>query len=293
MVISRIIGGLGNQMFQYAIGFHLAKKLQTEFKLDTTGFDTYPLHRLSIGKLTISAKIASKQEISKFTKTFSPSITSTFRQLFKLPAAPKSPGYIHELKFTFNPEILELTGDLIYLDGYWQSEKYFNNVDSDTRREFQIASVPDRKNQEKLALIQSKESVCVHIRRGDYVKNQETNSVHGTAPLEYYYQALEHIQTMHRNPELFIFSDDLKWVRQNLHTNFPMHFMDHNGPEKDYEDLRLMSTCKHHIIANSTFSWWGAWLGEHPGQIVIAPKKWFRTKDMDSKDLIPSRWLQL
>lgn len=293
MVIARIIGGLGNQMFQYATGFRLAKKLQTEFKIDTSAFATYPLHRLSITKLSISATTAEPREIAPYITHPPTSLWSRLHRLLTRPAPKVRSGYFHEPKFSFNTELLTLTGDVIYLDGYWQSEKYFIDVAEDIRREFQVPTEPDETNKRMLELIRTTESVCLHIRRGDYVQNQNTNSIHGTASLDYYYQALKQIQSKHQNPELFVFSDDLDWVRQNLRNDFRTIYVDQNGPEKDFEDLRLMSACKHHIIANSTFSWWGAWLGQRPGQIVVAPKKWFSTTDFDSKDLVPSRWYRL
>ncbi len=292
MIISRIIGGLGNQMFQYAAGFRLSKKVQTELKIDTSAFATYQLHGLSIGNFCISATIASKADTSPFTGQSSNQILEKLRRMVQAPTR-RIPGFIHEPKFTFNPEILELTGGSIYLDGYWQSEKYFADVADDIRKEFIVANVPDEINRAMLAHIQATESVCLHIRRGDYIKNQQTNSVHGTIPLTYYHKALEYLRTKRNKLTLFIFSDDIEWVRQNFKTDFPMIFVDHNNPEKNYEDIRLMSTCKNHIIANSTFSWWGAWLSGYAQQIAIAPKRWFRTKDIDSQDIIPSRWLKL
>ena len=280
-------------MFQYAAGFRLAKKLKVDHKLDISGYATDPLRKFTLGKLAISGNVATPEDLAPFSKRGTKTIFGTLRRLLTGNGAPTPLGYVQEPKFTFNPEILTLTNTPLYLDGYWQSEKYFIDVADELRKEFCVAAEPTGENKLMLNRIGATDAVCLHIRRGDYVKNQHTNSVHGTASLEYYYQAVRHIQSTHPNLELYVFSDDVGWVRENLHTTVPTTFVDHNNPDSDYEDLRLMSTCKHHIMANSTFSWWAAWLGEHPGQIAIAPKKWFNSIDMDSTDLVPARWLRM
>lgn len=292
-IITRIFGGLGNQMFQYAVGFRLAKKLKVNLKLDISGYTTDPLRKFTLGKLNISGSIATPADLAPFSKRGSRAILSTFRRLFTGAGVSTPLGFVKEPKFTFNPEVLTLTNTPLYLDGYWQSEKYFIDVADDLRKEFCVAAGPTGDNISMLQRIKAADAVCLHIRRGDYVKNQHTNSVHGTASLEYYYQAIRQIQSTHPLLELFVFSDDVGWVRENLHATVPTTFVDHNGPDSDYEDLRLMSACKHHIMANSTFSWWAAWLGEHSGQIAIAPKKWFNSADLDSTDLVPARWLRM
>lgn len=292
-VVTRIFGGLGNQMFQYAVGYRLAKKLKVNLKLDISGYATDPLRKFTLGKLKISGGIATPADLAPFSKRGTKAMFGTLRRFLTGAGVPTPTGYVQEPKFTFNPEILTLTNTPLYLDGYWQSEKYFIDVADDLRKEFCVAAEPTGDNRLMLQRIGSADAVCLHIRRGDYVKNQHTNSVHGTASLEYYYTAIQHIQSIHPRLELFVFSDDVGWVRENLHTTVPTTFVDHNGPDSDYEDLRLMSSCKHHIMANSTFSWWAAWLGERPGQIAIAPKKWFNSADMDSTDLVPARWLRM
>ncbi len=142
-------------------------------------------------------------------------------------------------------------------------------------------------------MIQSFKSVSLHIRRGDYVSNKVTNQVHGVCDLNYYSHAISYIAERISNTHLFVFSDDPEWAKGNLKTEIPTFFVDNNRADKDYEDLKLMRQCKHNIIANSSFSWWGAWLNQNAGKIVIAPKKWFNDKSINTKDLIPEKWIRL
>ena len=136
-------------------------------------------------------------------------------------------------------------------------------------------------------------SVCIHIRRGDYVEDIITNQFHGVCNLDYYYRSIEYIASKIKNPYFFVFSDDPLWVKQNLILKYPCDYIDQNFGKKDYEDMRVISKCKHNIIANSSFSWWGAWLNINPNKIVIAPKNWFKSKAINTKDLIPESWFKI
>jgi len=135
--------------------------------------------------------------------------------------------------------------------------------------------------------------VSLHIRRGDYVSNRSTLEIHGVLGIDYYVRALNLMEEKVKEPQIFVFSDDIPWARDNLKTNLPLQFIDHNGVEKNYEDLRLMSNCKNHIIANSSFSWWGAWLSSNSEKIVITPMNWFNQSNMDTRDLIPVSWYRI
>ena len=197
-----------------------------------------------------------------------------------------------EPHFFYDPNILKCKND-VYLEGYWQSEKYFKNIEHLIRSEFTPVTEPDNPTEKMADQIRSCVSVNLHFRRGDYVSNSTTNAYHGTCSLEYYHRAIRIIEENVKNPHFFIFSDDPDWVRENADTGHPTTIVDLNGPDQDYEDMRLMSLCQHHIIGNSSFSWWGAWLSTNPQKIVIAPKKWFNRMDINTQDLIPESWLQL
>src|SRR3989344_1821855 len=286
MIIVKIIGGLGNQMFQYALGRSLAYRHNTELKLDISDYqELYKLHRYGLHHLNIHASIASPKEINQLKNGGKQRILLALLKIFRGNTAK---SYLAEKKFSFDPSILSC-GDNVYFNGYWQSEKYFTNVQDIIKEEFKIKTSPDQDNDAMIKRIESTEAVAVHIARGDYISNSKTNSVHGSASLEYYTKAAKIIMDAINTPTFFVFSDDLQWVKKNLNLPSSMIFVDYNGPEKNYEDLRLMSLCKHHIIANSTLSWWGAWLAEHKDQKVIAPLRWFNN-DVNTKDLIPDRW---
>lgn len=280
MVIVKLIGGLGNQMFQYAIGRHLAYKNQTKLKLDISGFKTYRLRKYELGCFDTVEEFANNTEIKIF------NLKRRFNIFFK----NKNILYTEKEKCKFNPEVLKCKEN-IYLKGSWQSEKYFKDIEAIIRGEFTVKTPQTGKNKEIARQISSyKSSVSLHIRRGDYVFSLHTNQFHGTCTLDYYYRCVKYLARKVTNPHFFIFSDDPKWARNNLKLSYPITFVDHNGPDKSYEDLRLMSQCKHHIIANSSFSWWGAWLAKN--KIILAPKKWFNI-NLKTPDLLPDNWIKI
>lgn len=268
MIIIKLIGGLGNQMFQYALGRHLAYKHRTSLRLDITEFETYKLHKYSLQFFNILGEIASPDNREKI-----------------------SPILIKEPHFHFSPEILD-SPDNTYLEGYWQSEKYFKEMESMLRQDFTLKDEFAKLDNEALDAITAHESVSLHIRRTDYITREKTNRVHGVCSLEYYQATISRIAESVKNPYFFVFSDDIRWAKDNLKLDYPVMYVDH-GPEKNYEDLILMSRCKHNILANSTFSWWGAWLNANPSKTVIAPKKWFNDTSRNTKDLIPDGWITL
>jgi len=183
--------------------------------------------------------------------------------------------------------------DNIYLEGYWQSEKYFKHIESIIRNDFTYINETDSDNLKILNRIKGSESIAIHFRRGDYINNRKTNEVHGICSMEYYNSAVDYIAQKVSSPYFFIYSDDIEWVKRNLSIKYNKMFVDINTPEKASNDLRLISNCKHQIIANSSFSWWGAWLNQNPEKIVIAPKKWFMDEKRNTSDLIPEKWIRL
>jgi len=288
MIIVKLIGGLGNQMFQYALGRQLAKKINAELKIDIEGFKNYELRNYDLKYFNILENIATSYDLSK---VFFPSDT-LFRKFVKQIKVKFSDAreieYIKENRLNFQSDILTL-GDNIYLDGYWQSEKYFSDIKKIIKKEFTLKDKPDLINKSFLEKIETCESVSIHIRRGDYISNQITAQVHGFIGLNYYQKAIQFMLDQIDEPDLFVFSDDPEWAKRNIKTDAKITFIEHNS-YKSYEDLRLMTNCRHHIIANSTFSWWGAWLSQNREKIVIAPKKWFNTDKLDANDLIPVSW---
>ena len=291
MIIVRLIGGLGNQLFQYAVARHLAEIHGTVLKIDISGFETYKLHKYSLWPFNIQEHFASTEEVAKLT----PKMGVAGRILRRVLHRPLKLAKTHikeKNSFYFDPEILNLP-DGIYLDGYWQSEKYFANIEDNIRREVTVKTPQMHKNKELAELIASCEAVSIHIRRGDYVSNSNTNKKHGTCKLDYYFRCLEYITNAINHLHFFVFSDEPQWACDNLKLTYPTTIVDYNGVDKNYEDIRLMSQCKYNIIANSTFSWWAAWLNKNPDKIVIAPKKWFNDSSINTSALIPDSWIQL
>lgn len=258
-------------MFQYALGRYLAEKNNTELKLDISDFYKYPDRKFMLDVFNIKAKIASQEEINVL----------------------KSKNYVLEKQYTFDDSILNLP-DNVYVEGYWQDEKYFKDIKKIIINEFTFEEIPDEKNQEIFDKINASNSVCVHIRRGDYVSSLRTRLNHGLCGINYYKKGIKIIENNVKNPHFFIFSDEPDWARKNLKNIKNFTIVDVNSPETGHEDLRLMMNCKHFIIANSSFSWWGAWLGQDSGKIVVAPKKWFGIISPHRKENpIPPNWIKI
>jgi len=277
MITVKLKGGLGNQMFQYALGRHLALRNKTALELDTSSFRADRLRKYELGHFNIMEELA---------KPFEKILFFVAKKLDFLQR--KSIFYKEKEKFKFDPTILSLRGN-IYFDGSWQSEKYFKDIRETIIKEFTVKTKQNKKNSAILEKIKSINSVAVHIRRKDYLTDPKTKEYHGFCSLKYYQKAIQKIKNKIDNPKLFIFSDDIFWAKENLKVKNAV-YVDNNPPEKGYEDMRLMKNCKHFIIANSTFSWWSAWLSDNADKIVCAPKQWLR-KDIQTPDLLPSSWI--
>lgn len=294
MIIANINGGLGNQMFQYANAKALANRKGVDFLADISLYEKKVMHQgFELGRIfDLSVGLATKADLNKVLGAFHSPLTN--RILARLPLLKNMPKrFISEPHFEYWGG-LQACPENAYVFGYWQSEKYFIDHEEQIRRDFSFKSFTDSKNT-KLAL-QIKESPCsvsIHIRRGDYLSNPTANAYHGVLSPSYYAAALEYLSKEFPNLELFIFSDDIEWVKQNLElSNHQVSFVSHNTGTNSYQDMALMSLCDHHVIANSSFSWWGAWLNSSTDKTVIAPKNWF-IKPINTKDLIPSSWIQL
>jgi hypothetical protein len=291
MIITRLNGGLGNQMFQYAAGRCLAHSLNTELKLDISPFRNDPLRGYELPAFSITGTIAADADLQRVRRPLSYLIRHPAESLRSAIHRGAPVRYIRERQFHFDPEIPGLP-DNIYLEGYWQSEKYFRKIEPLIRQEFRLRVAPGALVEESAGRIGDGNAVSIHIRRGDFASNPATHATHGVCSIDYYQRAIEKISRQTEDARFWIFSDDPQWVTENITTDHPsscvsdQHF-------KDYEDLYLMSCCRHHIIANSSFSWWGAYLGSHPGKIVIAPKRWFKKTEIITTDLLPESWIQL
>lgn len=294
MIVARLTGGLGNQLFQYAAGQRLAQVRSAELKLDLTGLgnpDYRTVRHYELAPFNVMQSFATEEDIAKLTRPYSGLLPRLFHRITRK-GERRPMSYIKEPHYHFDPRILDLP-DGVYLDGYWQSERYFADIAGLIRKEATVREPLVGRNADLAREIADCQAVSLHVRRGDYVKDEITHRVHGVCGLDYYARAVTYIANRVNVPVFFIFSDDPAWARENIKLHHPMQIVDHNGPDHGYEDMRLMSLCRHHIIANSSFSWWGAWLNPLPDKIVVAPERWFNNYDADTRDLCPAGWVRL
>jgi hypothetical protein len=297
MIVSNIIGGLGNQMFQHAAGRALSLKHQVPLLLDTRSFKSYKLHqgfelsRIFQGEITIATDDYLKNMLGIYYYPIANKIDFPLKKYFA-----KRHNIFIEPKFNYWADFNRLP-NIAYLNGYWQSEKYFKDYEQCIRSDFSFKYELDVKNKQLLEKIQNNNTVSIHIRRGDYLSNSSASEIHGVCSIEYYRSAVMEIKSHIEKPFFVIFSDDLEWVKNNI-KYFEMDsfvFCEYNKGSESYKDMQMMSLCQHHIIANSTFSWWGAWLNNNPSKIVIAPQKWFadEVKQSQAFDIYPNEWIKL
>lgn len=291
MVIVKLKGGLGNQLFQYAAGRRLAININTNLKFDISYFGNNE-RAYKLSNFNVSEDFASISELNKFNSPRKNSFLNKIYNFITSDKLHKEPSIIKERFYHFDPEILEASGD-VYLDGYWQSQKYFLSIENVIRSELTPSQELSTESLTLSKTIKQRESISIHIRRGDYVTNIKSNQYHGTCSIDYYIKSINVLANAITNPCFFVFSDDIEWSRENLQLDYPFTFIAHNGENRDYEDLYLMSQCKHHIIANSSFSWWGAWLCSNPQKKVIAPQNWFNRSSNITSDLIPPDWQRI
>ncbi len=285
-IFVRLIGGLGNQLFQYAAARAAALRNGSDLILDARAFDSNGPAAYALHHFGIHARIGSAAELPPDRDT--PIRYAVWRTF------GRSPRFLREHGLGFNSDILDPGRDS-YLHGYFQSERYFADFSGQIRQDLEFAEEPDAQNAEWLDAIRAeKHAVSLHVRRGDYVSDKKSHGAHGTPGAAYYARAFDEIrERIGGRPALFVFSDDPDWAAANLTFDAPMRVARHNGRAGAHEDLRLMAACRHHIIANSTFSWWGAWLDPSPDKIVAAPEQWFADPKLFNPDIVPREWLKL
>ena len=285
MIIIKLSGGLGNQMFQYAFGKSLSIQNRVELLLDINNFgenraETPRKYELSI--YNINEKFATKKQINKV-KALS------IIKLIHRKISPSNSSHILEKNYHLNNSNIIIRD--IYLDGYWQDEKYFEKYKKVILNKFTINIKPHISIHKWINKIKNCNSVSIHIRRGDYITDKKVQKILKALSINYYIKAIRKIEHMKIEPVFFIFSDDIKWAREEFTRRQNIYFVEHGG--EDYENLRIMSLCQHNIIANSSFSWWGAWLNKNPHKIVIGPKEWFCDKKRIKLSIMPKKWLKL
>lgn len=281
MIIVRLKGGLGNQMFQYALGRVLSIKHNVALGLDISFYDMNlgPKRQYDLDVFNIIARTLNQKEIP-FLRRFCHK-SRVLDKFIKFKGKEKG--------FNFDDKILSL-GSNTYLDGYWQSPKYFAGFEDVIRGDFTLKNSPTQNIKNLAEEIASKNSLSIHVRKGDYVGNK----FHEVVNNEYYHKGIEYIFSKTNFEKIFVFSDDIEWCKNNLKFEFPTMFVDSGYAGKRGEGhIYLMSKCKSFIIANSSFSWWGAWLSENKNKIVVCPKQWFGNASINTDDLVPRDWIRI
>lgn len=279
-------------MFQYAAGRVLSLERGVPLCLDISGFSSYGLHQgFELQRIfNCAAGIANEADMRNILGWQS---SSHIRRLLlrKEMVSFRRKELVVEPQLNYWPGIKHVPNDC-YLVGYWQSEKYFSESASQIRADFTFRQSLEDQNEKLTQQIISVNAVSLHVRRGDYATNPQTTATHGLCTLDYYRHSIQYIAERVQQPNFFIFSDDISWVRDNLNFPHQSQYVDCNQGKESYNDMRLMSMCNHHIIANSSFSWWGAWLNPKRDKIVVAPKNWFANQT-DASDLLSQNWVKL
>jgi hypothetical protein len=288
-----IYGGLGNQMFQYAFCTALNEKGH-KAKISFTEY-LYYYHHNGLD-LCRSFKIKLPWQ-SRLLQWFllnggliyqNKPARAILRRL--IPAYEKKhyPLYKEKKEFEFDEAVFEQRS--VFFTGTWQSLEYFKNIEETLKQKFVFNVPSDAENKSIINKIQNCNAVSIHIRRGDYTNDHWNGILNVIKDEKYYVDAMAYIGQKVGDPRYFVFSDDMQWVKQNLKMD-DCTYVDNNKYKSSYVDMYLMSLCKHNIIANSTFSWWGAWLNSHEDKIVIMPHKWMNNSDC--RDIFPQQWVKM
>lgn len=285
-VYIKLSGGLGNQLFQYAIGKFLALQNSCDLILDTNWYQSIPMgstpRSILIDQLKINAKYIDSSGQPELLINSPPH--NLLKKIFKKKVTKEKNN------LAYDPSLLNLNIP-IYLDGYWQSYKYFEKIRHILINEVTPIKIGAQYEKFIDVLKGSTNSVMLHIRRGDYVSSPSASVIHGTLGMSYYECAIHNIEKNIKNPIFFVFSDDIDWCRKNLPKNINVTFIEpYQGYASPIDELYLMKMCQYHIIANSSFSWWGAWLSQNQEKVVYAPKNWFANQQLGLEDLIPRDW---
>ena len=266
MKIVKFLGGLGNQLFQYAFYLSLKKRFGT-VKADLTDFQTYTLHNGFELKKVFGVEVTEANifEIKIHDTTDRKWLWRKARRL----AGTKNAYHQEYKQFAFDATIFKERRSRYYW-GYWQHISYLNSVEDQLRAHLRFPKITDTRNKELLELIMERETVAIHVRRGDYLSEPSFKDI---CDVGYYERSINYMSNKLESPLYLFFSDDLEWCRQNF-SHLDAFYIDWNRGDNSFRDMQLISLCNHIIISNSTFSWWGAWLNERQNKIVVAPTKW-------------------
>ena len=302
MILVKLMGGMGNQMFQYAMARTLAHRHNCQLLIDKSlcaeaerlnssglslrpyGLDVFNIQGQIVNDESRrrTLKVRKENKLRRAAALMFCKVANNFSNSWRV--------CIYERKdVEFDKSLLRLP-DNVVLQGYFPSYKYFRGTEELIKRDFTFNAEPDERNQKMIELISSSNSISIHLRRGDYILNKKTREKFGICNLTYYEKAVEYFAKVMKEPQFFIFTNDPDYVEDNLTINYPSIYVTHNSGRKSFEDMRLMSLCRYNIIANSSFSWWGAWINKNPDKIVIAPSPAFDKIGLKDHDFYPESW---
>jgi hypothetical protein len=294
MLTVRLKGGLGNQMFQYAFAKALSYASEQPFQLDLrflndrTPRKGFVFRNYDLDLFNVEPQIGKPLKYYPGQFYFEMAYDKIHR-INKMPSIFRSTSIYYEKSFQFDKEILN-NKKYKYFDGYFQSYKYFDNIKSEILSDFTFREKIEQKGFEMLDKIKNKNSICLNVRRGDFVNGKVVAEI----PSSYHYRAVDFILDKIDDPNIFVFSDDINWCINNLKFQCPTTFVSHDYKGNRFRTyMELMINCKHFIIPNSTFAWWAAYLNTNLDKIVITPKNWFESKYIDTNDLVPDSWVIL
>ena len=294
MIVAKLQGGHSNQLVQYATARSLAERRKAGVHLDPGWFasiadgDTKRIYELEAYRF--EQRLLEPADIS--VADADQRASTGLRRFSRRPRKPVLRRY-RQRGHRFDPHVLELPDDT-YLEGWWQDERYFSEIRPILLDELELRDPPSERDAGRLREIGEQVSVSLHVRRGDYVTNPAARTFHGVLDSSYYEAALERLVdvTDERDLKVFVFSDDIEWCRKVLRLVHPTVFIDSGN--SGAADMRLMRSCRHHVVANSSFSWWGAWLSDHPAKVVVAPERWFADPEANAEtEVVPKSWLRI
>lgn len=290
VVAVRLSGGLGNQLFQYAAGRALSLKYQVPLVIEKSFYSESPNRSFKLNHFNVANVELSKKELVAFLLNRNFRLTDYFKSTKSI--LSECDNIFAEKDFSFDSGFLSVSAPVV-LDGYWQSLKYFESYSAKIKSEFDIKGEFSREHVQLKKEIYAQNSVAIHIRRGDYLSNPHVNSIHGICSDEYYVNAYQELVAAMGDVVPYFFSDDSDAAKKIIQLIGKGVLVNEVCPGNDISDFALMKACRHFIIANSTFSWWAAFLGEHATKMVYAPQKWFNAQEYNTNDLIPSNWIKI
>jgi hypothetical protein len=294
MIVSNVIGGLGNQMFQYAMGRALSLRLNCPLHLSTDMFDGYGLHNGYELERVFGIRCP-EVDLGTLAGIIGWRANRTVRYALGRPRLHRlwGSGALIERSFLHDADLVARVSAPVYVHGYWQSEKYFLAFQETVRSDFRFLGEWSEKDLEVLELMRAAPSISVHVRRGDYLSGKNS-SFFSNIPVAYYEKAMKTAEERIPSARFFVFSDDPEWAATYIRSeSAEVIHVSHNQGVRSSNDMRLMASADHQIIANSTFSWWGAWLNPNPEKMVFVPARWFGGNGPSDRDLIPGRWFRI